>query len=160
MGVVASWYAGAGHHGICGQDESEPMTVRQANEIRETGLPVYCSGCMNQQPELRHVDFDAACDRGYGPDHDTKIAMDDLVLCENCVREGAAVLGIEDSVKVEAERDDYARKYDAERLARQKAERYADTLEDAIGNRPAPISIDHRRKPRQPRKDYEKDLVA
>lgn len=123
--------------------------TRLANEIRESSLPVYCAACHGQNPKLRHVDFDAACDRGYGNDEGVKIAMDDLILCENCVKEGARTLGIEDSRELKARVNDLERKHDVERKRREQAERYANTIEDAISNRPTPVHIDHRKRPRK-----------
>jgi hypothetical protein len=132
------------------------MTVRLANEIRETQSIVLCSGCFNQQPHLRHIDFDAACDRGYGYDEAVKVTMDDLILCENCVKEGAKLLGMEDSHSLKADRDDYERKWRVEKKRREQQEGYASRLEDTLGQRPEPIRIDHRKKPRE----RNPDLVA
>lgn len=120
--------------------------TRLASEIRETGRPIFCSACFNSQP-IRHVDFDAACDRGYGQDDHIQIAMDDLILCENCVREGAMVLGIEDSRSLKAELQDVKRKLDVKAKLLEKAERYAATLEDLHEQRGT--HIDHRKKPRR-----------
>lgn len=120
--------------------------TRLASEIRETGRPIYCSACFNSQP-IRHVDFDAACDRGYGQDDHVQIAMDDLILCENCVREGAAVLGIEDSRELKTKLADTERKLQVKSKLLEKSERYVATLEDAFGQRGT--HIDHRKKPRR-----------
>lgn len=125
------------------------MSTRLTTDIRETTMPVRCSACFNQQPQLRHVDFDAACDRGYGNDAGVQIAMDDLILCENCVKEGARTLGIEDSTELKAKLEDTERKLGVERKLRAQAQRYAGTIEDALGHRPEPIKIDHRKKPRK-----------
>src|SRR5581483_10702518 len=65
------------------------------NTIRLTGLPAYCSACMNQNPDILHIDMDAACDRGYGTGP-VPVAMDDLVLCEQCLREAARLVGMTD----------------------------------------------------------------
>jgi hypothetical protein len=125
------------------------MTARLANEIRETGLPMYCSACMNQQPALRHVDFDAATDRGYGNVEATKVAMDDLILCEGCVKRGAELLGMVDS-KEQAERiADLEKRLDVKERQYKQAQGYADRMEDALQHRSKPIALDHRQKPRQ-----------
>jgi hypothetical protein len=129
--------------------ESEPMTVRLANEIRETSMPVRCAACFNQQPALRHIDFDAACDRGYGNQETVQVSMDELVLCENCVKVGGELLGMTPENEKTIQINELERKLDVERKRREKAERYADTLEDAIGQRPDPIHLDHRKKPRR-----------
>ena len=132
------------------------MTVRLTNEISETSRTIYCSACGNQEQSKRHVDFDAACDRGYGNAEAVQIAYDDLVLCENCVREAMTNLGIEDSAFLKAENEDLVRKLDVERKRRVQAQRYSDTMEEALQHRAEPVKIDHRRKPRI----LDADLVA
>jgi hypothetical protein len=121
-------------------------TVRLANEIRETSMPVYCSACFNQA-NIRHVDFDAACDRGYANAEAVEVSMDELVLCENCVKNGAAILGIEDSKQLKTELDDAEMALKRERKEREQAQRYASTLEDAVHQKG--VKLDHRQKPRQ-----------
>lgn len=129
------------------------MTVRLTNEIRETSMPVHCSACFAQQ-NIRHVDFDAACDRGYSDGVAVEVAMDDLILCENCVKNGAAALGIEDSKILKYELDEVEAKLLSERKEREQAQRYAATLEEALLDaRPEPLKIDHRKKPRQLREE-------
>lgn len=124
------------------------MTVL-ASDISETTRVVFCSSCFNQQPELRHVDFKAACDRGYGNDEAIKIAMDDLILCENCVKEACMVLGIEDSHTLKAKVLNLQRRLDRTEKAQRQAQRYADTMEEALQHRPDGVHIDHRKKPRK-----------
>jgi hypothetical protein len=121
---------------------------RLANEIREADKPIYCSACFNSQ-DVRHVDFDAACDRGYANQEAVQIVMDDLILCENCVREGARLLGMTDDAELHQRVTDLESKLDTERKLRRQAQNYADTMEDALGKRPDPVHIDHRRKPRK-----------
>lgn len=124
------------------------MTVRLVNEISETSRITFCSACGNQQ-SVRHVDFDAACDRGYGKAEAVEVSLDDLILCEGCVRRGAEVLGIEDSTLLKAENEDLKRKLDVQGKRRKQAERYASTMEEALQHRPEPVHIDHRKKPRK-----------
>ena len=54
--------------------------------------PVYCASCHRQNVELRHVDFEAYYD---GPviNGDIKVSIDDLIICEECMRAGAELLG-------------------------------------------------------------------
>lgn len=125
------------------------MTVRLANEIREVATPIRCVACWNQQPALRHVDFDSACDRGYSDGVATPVSMDELVLCENCVRVGAELLGMTASDTLKAELEGTKRKLDVQRKRQEQAQRYSDTMEEALGHRPEPVRIDHRKKPRQ-----------
>jgi hypothetical protein len=125
------------------------MTRLADNVIRLSGLPQRCSACSNQQPGIRHVDFDAACDRGYGNEEAVKVAYDDLILCENCVKEGLQVLGIEDSKELKAELQDTKRKLEIKDKLLKQAQRYSDTMEEALGHRPDPVHIDHRKRPRK-----------
>lgn len=122
--------------------------TRLANTIREADRPIHCSACFNSQ-DIRHVDFDAACDRGYANDEAVQVVMDDLIICENCVREGARLLGMTDETELHNRLTDLEQKLDVERKARRQAQNYADTLEDAVGKRPDPVRIDHRRRPRK-----------
>lgn len=124
------------------------MTVRLINEISETSRITFCSACGNQE-SVRHVDFDAACDRGYGKAEAVSVALDDLILCEGCVKRGAEILGIEDSHILKAESEDWKHKFEIEQKQRQKAEAYADRLEDAFDKRSAPVRLDHRQRPRE-----------
>lgn len=57
--------------------------------------PAYCSSCFNQDPQALHVDMEAYWDgpvtEPKGDGHDA-VAIDDLILCEACVREAASLL--------------------------------------------------------------------
>ena len=121
------------------------MTTRLANEIRAAGTPTYCSGCFGQQTGLRHVDFDAASDRGYGDDASIGVSMDDLILCENCVREGARLIGMMDVTEFQAEMDSLRRRWESEKNRADAAETYADKLELAIDARPNPVLAPRKR---------------
>ena len=56
-----------------------------------TVAPSACSACYGQYPDRVHVDFDAAWD---GPvlDGSVKVTIDDLVVCEDCLRDAIALL--------------------------------------------------------------------
>lgn len=60
--------------------------------------PVACSSCGGQYPDLQHVDFDAAWD---GPvlsdDRGNHYPVDDLIVCEQCVRAAVALLPGQDT---------------------------------------------------------------
>jgi len=120
--------------------------TRLASDIREADKPIYCSACFNQQ-HVRHIDFDAACDRGYGNEESVKIVMDDLILCENCVKEGAKLLGMRDAGETEATLSVLETENLELRKRTEKAERYAETMEDALAQKS--IRLDHRKKPRE-----------
>lgn len=68
--------------------------------------PAYCSGCFQSKPGMTHVDMDVAWDgpvisekiaTGDGQaSHMAAVSIDDLVLCEECVRAAAALIGMVD----------------------------------------------------------------
>lgn len=118
------------------------------SHIKPANLPQYCSACFGQDSKIRHIDFNAACDRGwYGQDPGTHIAMDDLILCEKCVKEAANLLGMVDP---DVDRiGELERKLDISEREKRQAQNYADTMEEALSKRPEKVQIDHRKKPRQ-----------
>ena len=126
--------------------------TRLASDIREADKPIFCSACFNAQ-SIRHIDFDAACDRGYGKDEAIQITLDDLILCENCVKEGAELIGMTAENEKDRTISDLERKLTVRTKERDQARRYADTLEDAVSHRPERVHIDHRKKPRQLREE-------
>lgn len=77
-------------------------TLEAATKIRETSTPTGCASCGGQYPDRRHIDFSAAYD---GPVLNqeqviatgvTPVAIDDLVICDECIRAAAALLGLID----------------------------------------------------------------
>ena len=58
--------------------------------------PAFCSACHAAKPESRYVDMDAAHDGGdFVNELGTYVAgQDDLMLCEDCVRDAAEVLAL------------------------------------------------------------------
>jgi hypothetical protein len=71
-------------------------------KIRLAGTPpTRCSACFCQVPDRQHVDFGAAWDGPTFPGGDEVVgqvvtAIDDLIICEECLRAGAELLGLED----------------------------------------------------------------
>lgn len=133
------------------------MTIRMAeNTIRLLQVPQCCSACGNQAPaeqEVRYVDFDAACDRGYGNAEAHQIALDDLILCEGCIRTAALMVDMVDGGELAAQFDSLQRRYGVEQRRADKAENYASMLEAAMDERPVAVSAPRRRG--RPRKDDE-----
>ncbi len=117
------------------------MTIKLAN------MPIYCAGCMNQQPELRHVDFDSALDRGYGKVEAVQVAYDDAIFCENCVKEGAELLGMINAEAWQREKENLERRTQVAESRVKQVERYSASLEDLALQRG--VKIDQRRKPRE-----------
>jgi hypothetical protein len=72
--------------------------------------PVRCSACFGQYVERRHVDFEAAWEgptfkEGVaGEDGEVRnsilVSVDDLILCEDCLRAAAALIGLKDPDEV------------------------------------------------------------
>lgn len=60
--------------------------------------PPYCSSCHVSWPEFKHVDFDTVYDGPVvGGDPEAGIPgtpIDDLVLCERCLRDAGALVGL------------------------------------------------------------------
>lgn len=129
------------------------MAPTLANEVRPAGVPTYCSACFNQDSSAQHVDFDASVDRGYGNrDDGLKVAMDDLILCEHCLRRGAELVGMRDARELQDELDSLRHRVDQERYRADRADEYAGRLELAMDARPVPVSHP-RRRGRPPKED-------
>jgi hypothetical protein len=71
-------------------------------------LPVVCSVCLQSpaahNPKIRYVNFESAYDGPVvkdpeRPADEPGVYIEKVVICENCVREGAALLGLEDGAK-------------------------------------------------------------
>lgn len=90
--------------------------------------PAYCAACWcAAQETVRFVDFDAAVDRGTRTNSEGWVldGIDDLHLCEDCVRAGAQALELKPDLhtrqnreiaRLERERDhwkDYAKRIEA-----------------------------------------------
>ncbi len=117
------------------------MTVKLAP------MPIYCAGCHGQNPELRHVDFDSALDRGYGKPETVQITYDEAVFCENCVKPGAELLGMIDGPAWEREKANLEKRVEVAESRVRQVERYSASLEDLALQRG--VKIDQRRKPRE-----------
>lgn len=115
--------------------------TRLANEVRAAGTPVYCSACFNHDSSLRHVDFDAACDRGYGMQEAVKVSMDDLVLCETCVKAGGLLVGMVDAGEQAERMASLEERLTAETARCDQAVAYANRMEEALAARPEPVTV-------------------
>lgn len=126
--------------------------------IQPVNMPQYCSSCFNQDSNLRHIDFEAACDRGwYGQDPGTHVAMDDLILCENCIGEGARQLGWMPTHEVVDKMTSLEHRLAEETKRADKAESYAERMEDAIKHRPNQLHVSPPRKRGRPAKVGQED---
>lgn len=70
------------------------------NKIHLTDPPFACSSCGGQYVERQHVDFGAAWDGPMIPSEHIAghqpVSIDDLILCDECVRAAARLIGMED----------------------------------------------------------------
>ena len=108
--------------------------------------PAMCSSCFGQYPERTHVDFTASWD---GPVVENgivgengevatsvKVSIDELILCEDCVREAARLVGmVEPSEADEVERLRGMLRERSEELAGLR--HYTEKLEAAVAVKPA-----------------------
>ena len=101
-----------------------------------TTAPPHCSGCFAQKPAESHVDFESAWDGPVLQAHgggQSAVAIDDLILCETCLRSAGALLpDVETDDEVAALR---------ERLADLEAKHatvseFADRLQEAVALKP------------------------
>jgi hypothetical protein len=106
--------------------------------------PAMCSGCFGQYPDRQHIDFESSWD---GPVVEggamgengqvisrIPVSIDELILCEDCVREGASLLGLseENTAKL-----DQLRAEIIDLKARNKGlDTYVNKLEQAVRVRP------------------------
>lgn len=67
--------------------------------------PTHCSACFAQKLGKRHVDFDVMYDGPVIPDGGVYHSIDDLIICEDCLREAGMHVGIGVVEVAEAERD-------------------------------------------------------
>lgn len=109
--------------------------------------PVACAGCGGQYTDRRHVDFESAWDGPTfeefvhtgdgGKVRNLVVAIDDLFLCEECMAEGAKLLGF---VKADEQAQ---RLIEAEEQLTNLRERIAEredyivTLERAVAAKPS-----------------------
>jgi hypothetical protein len=90
--------------------------------------PTHCSSCFAQKNGEVHVDFDAAWD---GPvfneaeEHEQPrfVAIDELVICESCLREAGALIQLKPAERIERE------KVVLEERVRELSERLAGAVE-------------------------------
>lgn len=103
--------------------------------------PPACASCYGQYPERLHVDFGAAFDGPvlFGKEGATQAQVDELVICDECLRAAAALLGLKSHGDLEekiAALNDHATEL-AEKLA--GAMVYIRKIEDAFEHRPDPV---------------------
>lgn len=84
----------------------DPARIRLAPKS-----PAYCAACFSPHPGERHIDFGAAYDGPMVPSLVnvaglTAQSIDELIVCETCVKRAAALLGLGDVEAAEQGLDD------------------------------------------------------
>jgi len=109
--------------------------------MRFTEMPAFCSGCHGQTPDYRHIDFESYWD---GPVLDLangmKQCIDDLILCEQCVKEAAHMLGWMDAKRQQLETKRLQDELETAQQNIAKLERHSRALAAALQDRPSPPS--------------------
>lgn len=129
------------------------ITIAQ-RAARLAEMPMFCASCGSQDPGARYVDFDAAWDGPVvNPEDGIKMQIDDLVVCENCLKEASALVGLVDpdqtaETLARAQQDLIAKE---EKIA--ELQRYIDGLQTAISAKPGG------RQPAQPKAKERKKVV-
>lgn len=105
--------------------------------------PAVCAACHLAKPQARHVDFEAAIEGPVLRDEGALVTIDDLIVCEDCVREAAQLLAVDPQPMrdLELERDH-------ERAQAAGWREYALSLEETYGRRPEPLRRGPGRPPR------------
>ena len=99
--------------------------------------PPHCSGCFQQKPQQRHVDFGAAYDGPTVPALEGAVGVvghniEDLILCEDCLATAAALIGLADAGALIAERDQLEAANRELRAQKAGLEDYNAKLQDAL----------------------------
>lgn len=103
--------------------------------------PPHCSGCFQQKPQQPHVDFGAAYDGPTVPALENTVGVvghtiDDLILCEDCLRTAAGLIGLCDPGAVVAERDQLEASLGELHLRIRGLEDYNAKLQQAVAAKP------------------------
>lgn len=106
-------------------------TMSDAAQIRIAEVPpAMCSGCFNQQPDKIHIDFGASWDgpvlQGAHP-----VSIDELILCERCVRIAAKLLHLTDSPPAQT-LSRYKKVIESHEQTIQRLGEYIQTLHDTL----------------------------
>src|ERR1044072_6713270 len=67
--------------------------------------PAYCSACFQAKPHLPHVDLEAYWDGPIIQGTSHKQPIDDLILCEDCLKSAAEFIGYAEHKKLLHERN-------------------------------------------------------
>lgn len=112
--------------------------------------PSMCSACFGQYPERVHVDFEAAWDGPVVNNNGTAYSVDELVICEDCMRAAYELLPLSEDAETLHDQLAALRAQNAQLVQYSQAlEAGVSRLEHAMGVRPEnlPSAPAPRRKP-------------
>lgn len=66
--------------------------------------PPYCSSCFQAKPSKIHIDFESYWDGPIIQGKSFKQPIDDLIICEDCLKAAGEVIGLSEHKKLLAER--------------------------------------------------------
>ena len=74
--------------------------------MKLTSSPPYCSSCFQQKPAIRHVDFEVYWDGPIIDGAGFKQPIDDLVVCEDCIKAAGELIDLSEHKKLLHERNE------------------------------------------------------
>jgi len=95
--------------------------------VKLASCPPYCSSCFQQKPAVEHIDFESYWDGPIIQGAGFKQPIDDLILCEDCLRAAGELIGLSEHKKLLHERNELKqevqqlRKYREDNEARTEA---------------------------------------
>lgn len=94
--------------------------------------PPYCSSCFGAKPAKAHIDFEAYWDGPIIDGAGFKQPIDDLIICEDCLKAAGEVIGLADHKKLLAERN--ALKQEVQELRKYRIDNEArkDQIREAV----------------------------
>ena len=90
--------------------------------------PPYCSACFQAKPGMTHIDFEAYWDGPIIEGKSFKQPIDDLVICEDCLKVAGEVVGLSEHKKLLHERNELKAEVQELRKYRIDAEERFETL--------------------------------
>lgn len=82
--------------------------------MKEAESILYCASCFAQDLSQKHVDLEAYYDGPVvGGEGDIKVSIDDLILCESCLKEAGAIVGLYPAADLKQENNELGKTVEA-----------------------------------------------
>lgn len=98
--------------------------------------PPQCSVCWQTRDDIRHVDFETPYEGPVIMEGVTPVAIDQIVICESCLKEGCKLVGLVDWAERGEEFEQLRERLTAAEASLVDAQRYAGQLEQALHTKP------------------------